>query len=140
MCDDAFAVAALTAPWTVRLPHPFRPPEDSLVAPSPSHSSASMGGRVPKCFTMPPGTLTRTLQCSYCEKTFVRPEHRRRHELIHSKKHQFSCSICSKDFTRRYASSLRRPLLEGAPYPAPSNADAGTFVPSKICFDLVQDH
>ncbi|KAK1761682.1 hypothetical protein QBC33DRAFT_553439 [Phialemonium atrogriseum] len=49
----------------------------------------------------PPGKKTRRHQCQFCEKTFMRYEHRQRHERSHTKETPFRCSHCSKAFARK---------------------------------------
>lgn len=38
--------------------------------------------------------------CQYCDKTFSRTTHLRRHILTHTKEKQYHCTICSKSFAR----------------------------------------
>lgn len=44
--------------------------------------------------------LPTSKQCEYCDKTFSRSTHLRRHLLTHTKEKHFKCKICCKAFSR----------------------------------------
>ncbi|KAL2202105.1 hypothetical protein CC79DRAFT_169353 [Sarocladium strictum] len=47
--------------------------------------------------------------CRYCQKSFRRPEHLKRHERSHTSQRPYVCSSCGKRFARRSASSMYHP-------------------------------
>lgn len=55
-------------------------------------------------------TTDSTFCCSYCQKSFRRPEHLKRHEKSHTSPRAYVCSTCGKSFARR---SVLRPLSYG---------------------------